>query len=364
MKQVIVLKLEPTVEQHRKLLSTMEAFNRGCQYVADLAFDQKCANKIALQPLVYGRLRSEFGLSSQMAVRAIAKAVEAYKRDKAKRVQVSPHGAIVYDQRLLSYKGLSHVSLLTLEGRERIPLRYGSYQAARMDRIQGQADLVLRDGTFYLYATIDLPTPPPQESEDVLGVDLGIVNVAVDSEGESHTGEPIRECRRRYQKLRQGLQSCGTKSAKRHLKKIRRKESRFQRWVNHNISRHLVQKAQDGQRALALEDLKGIHERVTVRKSQRYERMSWAFAQLRQFVAYKCEQWGVLLVIVDPRNTSRTCPVCGHIAKENRRSQAEFLCVECGFQANADVVGATNIRRRGLEARAALTQPKVSSLAA
>lgn len=342
----------------------MEAFNRGCQYVADVAFERRCANKIALQPIVYGPLRADFGLSSQMAIRAIAKAVEAYKRDKSKRVVVRPHGSIVYDPRLMGFKGPSHVSLLTLEGREIIPLRYGSYQAARMDRVKGQADLVLRDGVFYLYATIDLPTPPPQDTQDVLGVDLGIVNVAVDSEGETHSGELVRACRRRYQKLRQGLQKCGSKSAKRHLKKIRHRESRFQRWVNHNISRHLVQKAQDGQRALALEDLKGIRERVTVRKSQRSERMSWAFHQLRQFVAYKCQQAGVPLEIVDPRNTSRTCPACGHVARENRRSQAEFLCVECGFQANADVVGATNIRRRGLEARAALTQPKVSSLAA
>jgi len=79
MKQVIVLKLEATPEQHQALLETVEAFNRGCDFVAEVAFAKRLANKIALQPFVYGTLRAEFGLSSQMAVRCISKAVEAYK---------------------------------------------------------------------------------------------------------------------------------------------------------------------------------------------------------------------------------------------------------------------------------------------
>ena len=353
--------MDPTTEQYDALLETMEAFNRGCQFVIDVAFEMRTANKIRLQPFVYGELRARFGLSSQMAVRCISKACEAYKRDKRKHPTFDLHGAMIYDGRIMSFKGLTQVSLLTLGGRELIPIRFGDYQTARMDRIKGQADLILRDGVFYLYVTIDLPTPPPIDPEGVLGVDLGIVNIATDSEGETFSGSAIRSCRRRYRDRRKGLQKCGTKSARRHLKKIRRKESRFQRWTNHNISKRIVQKAFDGQKALALEDLTGIRERVTVRKGQRYERHSWAFHQLRQFIGYKAEAKGLPVYIVDPAHTSRTCLACGHYAKENRRSQSNFLCVECGFQANADHVGAVNIARKGQEARAVLTRPIVST---
>jgi putative transposase len=363
-KQVIVLKLEPSPEQHQMLLQTLEAFNAACQYAADVAYEQRCANKLALQPLVYGTLRERFGLSSQMAIRAIAKAVEACKRDKRVHVRFKPHGAMDYDERIMAFKGLTHVSLLTLTGRQFVPLRYGAFQEARLDRAKGQADLAYRDGTFFLFVTIDLPTPPVSDPNDVLGVDLGIVNVAVDSDGDTHTGEAVRHCRRRYLKLRQGLQKAGTKSAKRHLRKAKGKESRFVRQVNHCISKQLVQKASSGQRALALEDLTGIRARATVRKSQRGEHHSWAFFQLRSFLAYKAAAAGVPLVLVDPRHTSRTCPQCGHCAKENRRSQSEFRCVQCGFQANADVVGATNVRRKGLAARGLVTSPMVSTAAA
>ena len=78
----------------------------------------------------------------------------------------------------------THVSLLTLTGRELIPLRFGDYQATRIDRRKGQADLILRAGIFYLYVTIDLPTPPPIKPVGVLGIDLGITEIATDSEGD------------------------------------------------------------------------------------------------------------------------------------------------------------------------------------
>src|SRR5579875_2380909 len=102
MKQVIVLKLETTPEHHQALLETVEAFNRGCGYVADVAFEKRISNKIAIQPFVYGDLRTEFGLSSQMAVRAISKCIEAYKRDKNTRPTFDPHGAMVFDERIMS----------------------------------------------------------------------------------------------------------------------------------------------------------------------------------------------------------------------------------------------------------------------
>jgi len=357
MKQTIAVKLEPNEQQSQALRLTMEAFNLGCDYVAEVAFKKRLANKIAIQPFVYGTLRSEYGLSSQMAIRAIAKAIEAYKRDKNIQPAFDPHGAMVYDHHIMSFRDLSHVSLLTLSGRELLPLRYGAYQQARMDWVKGQADLILRDGTFYLYLTVDLPSAPPIEPVDVLGLDLGIVQLAVDSDGEAHTGAGVKKCRRRFQGLRKGLQSCGSKSAKRHLKRNRRREARYQKHVNHCISKHLVSKALVGQRAIAIEELSFINQRVAVKKNQRYERLSWAFAQLRAFLAYKCEAAGIPLIVINPRDTSRTCPACGHCAKENRRTQSEFLCKECGLQDNADWVGAVNIRRKGLEARATLSTP-------
>jgi putative transposase len=102
------------------------------------------------------------------------------------------------------------------------------------------------------------------------------------------------------------------------------------------VSKHLVEKAKDTNVGIALEDLSGITKRTTVRKTQRAKRHSWSFYQLRQFITYKAILKGVPVIVVDPRNTSRMCSACGHIAKANRKNQAKFCCKKCGYSENAD----------------------------
>jgi predicted transposase len=157
MKQTMLLKLAPSPEQHTALLETMHAFNAGANYVAEVAFMDKTANKVDLQKLVYGTLRVQYHLPAQLAIRCISKASEAYKRDKSIKPEFRSEGAIIYDERVMSFKGLNQVSLLTLSGRVLVPLRIGEYQQSRLDSIKGQADLLYRKGAWYMAVTLDVP---------------------------------------------------------------------------------------------------------------------------------------------------------------------------------------------------------------
>ena len=114
-------------------------------------------------------------------------------------------------------------------------------------------------------------------------------------------------------------------------------------------------KAKDTLRSIALEDLQGIWQRVTVRKAQHRSLHTWNFGLLRMFVDYKAKIAGVPLVFVDPRNTSRTCPSCGHVSKANRPTKDEFRCTECGYAGPADYIAAMNIALR-----AVVNQPMVA----
>jgi putative transposase len=127
--------------------------------------------------------------------------------------------------------------------------------------------------------------------------------------------------------------------------------------VNHMISKCIVETADRTKRAISLEDLKGIRTRARARRQQRAQLHSWSFAQLRFFIGYKAQRAGIPVVLVDPRNTSRTCPACGYIDKANRPNQASFRCVSCGCAGHADTIAAENIRILG---RAAVMQPHVS----
>jgi IS605 OrfB family transposase len=296
-------------------------------------------------------------LSAQLAIRAIAKTVEAYKRDKDVQVSFRPDGAVVYDERIMAFKGIDAVSLTVLTGRVLVPMQMGDYQRVQWSRAKGQADLVLIKGTFFLLVTIDTPEAPPIVPERFLGVDLGIVTLAADSDGNSYTGEPIEVVRQRCAIHRQTYQATHTKSAKRRLKRMAGKESRFRRAVNHMISKQLVTQAKDTKAALVLEDLTGISERVTVRKGQRNKHKSWSFRQLAAFIAYKAQRLGIPVIFVDPKNTSRTCAKCGHVDKRNRQSQALFSCLRCGHRANADTNAAKNLATRGAAMRPHLVAP-------
>ena len=349
MKQTLLIKLVPNETQFAKLKETVQHFNEACNYVANTAFQRKVFNNWQLHHLVYRQIREQFHLSSQMAVRAISKVADAYKLDKTIKPTFNPHGAMIYDQRILSWKGLEYVSILTLEGRQIIPISIGFYQESRIDKIRGQADLILRDEKFYLAATIDAPEAEPFTPIDFLGIDLGVKNIATDSDGERWVGKEFNGVRSRYTKIRSKLQSKGTKSAKRLLKKRSGKEYRFATAINHAISKRIVQKAKDTLRGIALENLNGIRMRVTVNGSrQRRIIHSWSFNQLQSFIKYKAKVAGVPIVFVDPRNTSRTCPECGYVAKANRKGE-EFQCGKCGLLGHADHTAAVNIGRAAFQ---------------
>jgi IS605 OrfB family transposase len=174
-----------------------------------------------------------------------------------------------------------------------------------------------------------------------------VKKIAVTSQGDVFSGEAIEKKRKQYHSHRQRLQKCGTRSAKRRIKTTGNKEARFRKDTNHVISKLLVMKAKALGYSLALEELKNINKRVTVRRVNRSERMSWSFAQLRSYITYKAELNGVPLVIVDPAYTSQTCNNCGHCEKKNRKSQALFFCVSCGHTENADLNARKNIARLG-----------------
>ncbi|HEY7022815.1 MAG TPA: transposase [Ktedonobacterales bacterium] len=361
------MKLAPSRDDHAALLRTLETFNAACNTIAAVAYEQRQANKIELQKLVYYDIRARFGLSSQMAIRAIAKVSEAYKRDKQIKPTFRAHGAMTYDQRICSYPVSDRVSLLTLEGRVVVPFRFGAYAEGMLQCTRGQCDLLYRkrSNTFFLAIAVDAPEPTPDEANDYLGVDLGVITLAATSDGEflNHSTGPkhahINQVRARYSRFRQKLQKKGTKSCKRLLRKRSRREKRFTRDINHCLSKAIVQTAKGTSRGIGLEDLRGIRERAkgTV-KRQRRVLHSWAFFQLRAFIAYKAALAGVPVIFVNPAYTSQTCSHCGHCEKANRRTQAQFLCVSCGYSTHADLNAATNIARR-----AAVIPPDAAPLA-
>ena len=368
MKRVIQIQLKPTPQQAGSLEKTVRRFNEACNWLAACAFERKLANRFGLHKLYYYELRTRFGLPSQMACLVSANVSAAYKRNTSRQVSFRPLASMPYDRHLLRYQDLTSVSISTLDGRISLPMVMGAYQAAQFAQVKYYAELVRRkDGKWFLMAVIETDDLPPLDADDFLGVDLGVENLATDSDGQQHSGKDVEHVRTKNQMLKRALQSAADLAAnarrrkriRKKLKRIGDREARFRRNTNHCISKRLVAKAKGTRRGVALEELKGIRDRIRFRKPQRARMGSWGFNQLRQFIAYKAQQAQVMLKIVDPQYTSQMCSHCEHVGRGNRSSQARFCCRTCGHTAHADYNAALNIR-----ARALVNEPIVSAYAA
>jgi putative transposase len=362
--RTVCVKLD--VRDHAAVLSdTAAAFNAAATWIAQVCWDEGITNSNTAHHRVYGETRTRFGLGAQLAVCARAKAMEALKAVRKKGDETcptfDPTGSVRYDARTYHLLPLDDVTLNTLRGRVTCRLKPGPHQRSLLLEdgwtIAG-ADLVQRRGAWYLHIVQHAAAPTESEPSGYLGVDLGIVNIATDSTGKPFTGEALRKTRERRFRHRQRLQKKNTRRARARLRRCARREARFQRDVNHVVSKELVGKAVAQCKALALEDLNGIRERCGhVRHEQRRERHSWAFFQLRLFVAYKARAAGVRVVYVDPRNTSRTCSACGFCDKRNRPDQAHFRCLQCGLTLPADYNAAVNIAYRAAVNRPIVLPP-------
>jgi IS605 OrfB family transposase len=350
MKLISQVQLRPNKEQILALRKTIEEANHACDQLSELAFTQKTFRQFNLHKTAYHPVRRKFPLlSSQMIVRCIAKVADAYKLDCKVQRKFKPLGSISYDVRILSWKAKEDAcSIWTINGRQKIPFVCGDRQRELLRLPRGEADLVLRDGKFYLFITVTVPETEVPPVSDYIGVDLGLVVLAATSDGKLFGGGKVSDLRRRYFRIRRRLQSKGTKSAKRLLKKRRRKESLFSRDVNHCISKVIVSDAKAAGKGIALENLKNIRSRITARKERRRDLHSWAFQDLQGKLAYKAKLSGVAIKFVPAFYTSQECSVCGHTAKANRKTRGDFKCEKCGHTDHADTNGAQVIRKRAL----------------
>jgi IS605 OrfB family transposase len=326
----------------QELKSTMEEFNRACNTLSELAFQQDLHRRYDIHHEGYRLIRKETNLPAQHVVNAIAKVSAVYTRDSNMWHQFKPHSSVRYDARSMTLDHDCHSASLTVCPKGRVT---GWLQMSARMRKQlcqgklGSAELVYRKGNFYLHISITIPAPEVKQPQGSLGVDLGFSRVAVTSDNKFHTAKNIRHKKAGYKRTRRSLQANGGKSAKRALKRVSGRERRFVADTNHCVSKQIVATAKANNQRIALEDLNGIRE--TGKAKCVHE---WSFAELQQMIRYKAARAGVEVAIVSPRYTSQTCSRCLHLGV--RPSQSNFQCRDCGYQINADLNGAKSIAKR------------------
>ena len=358
MKQVltIVCKLNPSKEVIPKIESTLKAFAGACNY-ANQTVKPAITSKTTIQSLVYQTIRKDFGLSANLAVRACARVGanrKTAKKDK-KPVKVFKPTSADYDARIFAFREKDwSVSLTLVGGREHIPIVTSNYQIGKLKGTKPTSAQLCKhkDGNYYIHIQVKDEAPKLIKAENVVGVDFGRTDIAVTSDHKTWSGKEIRDVRDRYSKQRALLQkraSKGTRSSRRRcralLKRLSGREKRFQRHINHVISKTIVLDAKKSNSLVAIEDLTGIRQRTNQQprnKTERRRSNSWAFYQLRAFLEYKGLINGVEILPVSPRYSSKTCHACMHLGL---RSGKRFKCTNngCSWHGDADENASYNL---------------------
>jgi len=232
--------------------------------------------------------------------------------------------------------------------------------------IQGElrnATVSLRAGKWFVSIQTGREVPKPlPEASSAVGIDMGITRFATFSDGNYLA--PLNSFKRHETALRKAQQSLSRKAKfSSNWRKAKRKVQRIHARIGnarHDYLHKATSAISQNHAMVCIEDLQvrnmsqsaaGTIEQpgrnVKAKSGLNKAILDQGWFEFRRQLQYKLDWNGGMLVAVPPQNTSRTCPACGHIAKDNRQTQADFVCIECGYANNADVVGAMNILRAG-----------------
>lgn len=355
-----VTRLEVEKSDRRLLEETIDHWRRGCGIATNLAWDS-CDDKRGIQSLAYDDIRDRTDLGSQHAILAthqVAEAISTCLKQRKKGMNPSKPRftapTVRYDTRTMTLFDDYSVSLTTTESRVRCDLALpddpDGYQFMYLENDTWElteSTLTVRDGDFFLHLRFRRPSASDEEytaeNGAVLGVDLGVENLAVTSTAEFLSGQKLDHQRRQFEKRRGRLQQVGTRSSRRTLKSVGKREERYLRDYIHRVAKDIVAEARKYDcTTIAFEDLTDIHR--TIPEANWFH--LWAYRRLIQYVAYKAEDRGIETVQVDSAYTSQRCSDCGYTSQKNRQHRDHFCCERCGSKANADYNAAKNVGLR------------------
>ena len=217
-------------------------------------------------------------------------------------------------------------------------------------------------GKWYVAIQTEREVEQPIPQGDAVGIDVGVARFATLSDGRFYA--PLNSFKRHEAALRKGQQAMSRKikfssnwrKAKARVQKIHSRIGNARRDYLHKTSTAISQ----NHAMVCIEDLQvrnmsksaaGTTEapgrKVRAKSGLNKSILDQGWFEFRRQLDYKLQWSGGYLIAVAPQYTSRTCPCCGHVSADNRQTQAKFECVACGFEENADAVGAINVLRAG-----------------
>lgn len=348
-----------------RLRETVNEWKRGCQIAVDKAW-KKTDTKNAVQQLAYDKIRERTTLGSQHTVLACHRAAENIASCKSqqqagKKVSKPEYGSptVTYDSRSLTlFPDEEQVSLTVAGNHQRVRCKLelpGNSDGYQYEYLNGESwdttesTLHFREGEWFLHIGFRKPTSQnintTTKNGTVLGVDLGIEELAVTSTAQFFSGSELNHRRQEFERTRGNLQQTDSRSARRTLRSLAGREREYVKHVLHRVAKNIVKEAcKHSCDGIIFEDLSQIRERLP----NTGWHAEWAFKRIHKYVEYKAAENSLFVEEVSPENTSIRCAECGSVEQDNRTTRGWFECQKCGNRNHADYNAAKNIASKYL----------------
>ena len=346
-----------------------KAYRSACNWLSQIIYNRhKISTPNALSKEFYGTVREKFGLPSQVTCSLFRHVVGTYRSMKSnKEWSLAEYKKLIVPlcwkrDFNISKKGVSvWGNKITYQSR---PLPEGNWSDSK---------LKFKDGQWYLCLAIQIIILEPKTKGGIIGVDRGQKNIvcAIDPKTNKtlHVkGSSLNHRRFCIRQTRAKVASVGTRSAYRLLKRLSGREKSVTQVILHIVSKRLVAFAEQvGAKTIVMENLTGLKSNSNKKNKKQHNKQRarnnrFPYFMLDFFTSYKAMAIGIGTEYVPAAYTSQGCPKCGHICKSNRNGLV-FRCLSCGFQDNADRVGATNVALRSLLQRQAVEERAMCQLA-
>lgn len=318
-------------------------------WVSKQVFESKELNSNRLSRAFYAVVREKFEIPSQLTCSLFRQVTASYKTLKALGkwdlcIYKRPTMPLTYKRDFArNKKGLTILGKPAALHHPHIP--ESGWKDSKVKRV---------GKVWYLCLAHEVEIAEPKTEGCIVGVDMGIKRMLVATNSANsktfffHSGvlNHRRSCIRR---TRASVQSVGTRSSRRLLKRMSGNEAAVTGHLLHVASKALVRYAvESGARRIAVEDLANLRDSsLSKGKDLRSKVHRWPYAQALFFLSYKAAAVGIEVEKVDPRNTSRGCSACGHVSASNRKG-LRFCCQKCGHKDDADRQASKNIRLRSV----------------
>jgi len=339
---------------NQEQLQLMEIFKDMVNHCIRIGLEHNCSTMKKLSMLSYQRLK-DYQIQSKYKLTAISQAagrLAQMKKDLKKGKMVkSPFIRKPYLVSCYGFKINGCLLSFPVSNRQFANILLNSHTAKILsnDSLEPRS-FTITPTSLSISVRKQIETIKP---EAVIGIDRNLRNVTISTPNGSimYKTNKILTIKENSQFVKASFRRNDRRVKNRFYTKIRGRQTRRVNQFLHKISKDIVQRAKDSKSAIIFEDLKGIRKLYRKGNGQgnRYRRKlnSWSFYEFQRQIQYKADWEGVPVVFVDPKRTSKLCPICGGSLQEDRQNRRKLWCNNCSKSMDRDVVASMNIAYKG-----------------